>query len=133
MTIGPNRVPELVILPQERDATRSPGASAPLANDDVREYFVDARDGDIAFEYSDLQTQSAVGRGTGRARRLEEGERDVERRSVRRERPAPAAGDRTPTTCKGDHIRTASYLNDVIQLTANDLASDSDNTWTDGA
>ena len=32
---------------------------------DVREYFVDARDGTIAFDYSDLQTQSAVGRGQG--------------------------------------------------------------------
>ena len=32
---------------------------------DVREYFVDAHTGVLRFDYSDLQSQSAVGRATG--------------------------------------------------------------------
>ena len=34
---------------------------------------------------------------------------------------------------RGDYVRTINYLNEVIQLTTNDLGADSDNTWTDGA
>jgi thermolysin len=34
---------------------------------------------------------------------------------------------------RGDYIRTLRYLNELIQLTASDLAMDSDNTWTDTA
>ena len=38
-----------------------------------------------------------------------------------------------PTTCAGDWRRVIDYLNNVANLTTNDLASDSDNDWTDGA
>jgi bacillolysin len=34
---------------------------------------------------------------------------------------------------KGDYNRALQYLNHTIQLTPNDLATDSDNTWTDAA
>jgi thermolysin len=34
---------------------------------------------------------------------------------------------------RGDYLRTINYLNEVIQLTTNDLGSDADNTWTDAA
>ncbi len=55
------REPELVILPTGRHL--SPGVARPRRHDgDVREYFVDARDGSIAFDFSDRKTQSAVGR-----------------------------------------------------------------------
>ena len=101
-----------------------------FADDDVREYFVDARTGDIAFEYSNLQTQSAVGRGTGVLG-------DTKKVSVMSSGGQFVASDklRPPSIetndLKGDHLRTASYLNGITRLTANDLASDSDNTWTD--
>ena len=125
------RAPELVILPQDDSfvLTWRVRAAAP---DDVREYFVDARDGSIAFDFSDLQTQSAVGRGQGVLG-------DTKKVSV-----SPSGGQFVSTDrlrppaintydMRGDYQRTLSYLNDVIQLTTNDLASDADNTWTDGA
>ena len=34
---------------------------------------------------------------------------------------------------RGDWRRVIDYLNNVANLTTNDLASDSDNDWTDGA
>ena len=99
---------------------------------DVREYFVDAGDGTIAFEFSDLKTQSAVGRGQGVLG-------DTKKISV-----SPSGGQFVTTDrlrppaintydMRGDYVRTIDYLNDVIQLTTNDLGADSDNTWTDGA
>ncbi len=58
------RVPELVILPRDGDYLLTWRVRA-AAGSDIREYFVDARDGSVAFEFSDLKTQSAVGRGQG--------------------------------------------------------------------
>ncbi len=99
---------------------------------DVREYFVDAGNGAIAFEFSDLKTQSAVGRGQGVLG-------DTKKISV-----SPSGGQfvttdrlRPPAVntydMRGNYVRTINYLNEVIQLTTNDLGADSDNTWTDGA
>jgi Zn-dependent metalloprotease len=129
------RAPELVILPRDANATYVLAWRVRAATGrDVREYFVDARDGTIAFEYSDLktQTQSAVGRGQGVLG-------DSKKISV-----SPTAGQFVTTDrlrppaintydMRGDYLRTIRYLNKAIQLTANDLASDADNTWTDGA
>jgi thermolysin len=129
------RVPELVVLPRrEGDDLAFVLAWRVRATtlSDVREYFVDARDGSIAFEYSDRKTQTAVGRGQGVLG-------DVKKISV-----APSGGQfvttdrlRPPASntydMRGDFQRTIRYLNGVIDLTTNDLATDSDNTWTDGA
>jgi bacillolysin len=130
VTLGPNRTLELVILPRNGTYTLAWRGRA-FANDDVREYFVDARTGDIAFEYSNLQTQTAVGRGTGVLG-------DSKKLSVMPSGGQFVASDklRPPSIetndLKGDHLRTVSYLNGITRLTASDLASDSDNTWTDG-
>ena len=125
------RVPELVILPLEGDYLLTWRVRA-AAGSDIREYFVDARDGRVAFEFSDLKTQSAVGRGQGVLG-------DVKKVSV-----SPSAGQFVTTDrlrppaintydMRGDYLRTNQYLNDVIRLSANDLASDADNSWTDAA
>jgi bacillolysin len=127
------RAPELVILPQGDRYVLTWRVRA-AAQSDVREYFVDARDGTIAFEFSDLktQTQSAVGRGQGVLG-------DTKKISV-----SPSGGQFVTTDrlrppaintydMRGDFTRTILYLNEVIQLSTNDLASDADNTWTDGA
>ena len=125
------RVPELVILPQGASYVLTWRVRAATPGD-VRQYFVDARDGTIALDYSDLQTQSAVGRGEGVLG-------DSKKVSV-----APSGGQFVTTDrlrppaintydMRGDYLRTIRYLNDAIQLTTNDLASDTDNTWTDGA
>jgi bacillolysin len=125
------RAPELVILPQGDSYVLTWRVRAATPGD-VREYFVDARDGTIAFDYSDLQTQSAVGRGQGVLG-------DSKKVSV-----SPSGGQFVTTDrlrppaintydMRGDYLRTISYLNEVIQLTTNDLGSDADNSWTDGA
>lgn len=125
------RAPELVILPQGDSYVLTWRVRAATPGD-VREYFVDARDGTIAFDYSDLQTQSAVGRGQGVLG-------DPKKVSV-----SPSGGQFVTTDrlrppaintydMRGDFVRTINYLNEVIQLTTNDLASDADNSWTDGA
>jgi Zn-dependent metalloprotease len=129
------RVPELVILPRGEGADvafllawRVRAATA----GDVREYFVDARDGSIAWDYSDMKTQSAVGRGQGVLG-------DTKKISVSSSGGQFVATDRLRPPAintydmRGDYQRTIRYLNEIIQLTANDLAADSDNTWTDGA
>ena len=126
------RAPELVILPAGRRRYLLAWRVRAARRRDVREYFVDARDGSIAFDFSDLKTQSAVGRGQGVLG-------DTKKISV-----SPSGGQFVTTDrlrppaintydMRGDYQRTINYLNEVIQLTANDLASDSDNTWTDGA
>ena len=123
------RDPELVILPHDGGYTLTWRVRA-ATGEDVREYFLDARTGAIALEYSDLQRQSAVGQGTGVLG-------DSKKVSV------SATGGQFVTTdrlrppaintydMKGDYLRTIRYLNEVIQLTANDLGTDADNTWTD--
>jgi bacillolysin len=129
------RAPELVVLPQGEggDVTYLLAWRVRATNErDVREYFVDARDGSIAFDYSDLKTQSAVGRGQGVLG-------DTKKISVSSSSGQFVATDRLRPPAintydmRGDYQRTLRYLNEVIQLTGNDLASDSDNTWTDGA
>ena len=49
------------------------------------------------------------------------------------DRPAAPSGDQHLRHARATTRATILYLNEVIQLSANDLASDADNTWTDGA
>jgi bacillolysin len=64
--LGESRTPQLVVL-------AAPDGRYVLAYDvqvatpeDVRRYFIDARTGEVAWQYSNLQTQTAaVGKGTG--------------------------------------------------------------------
>ena len=128
--------PELVVLPRDEGGQLSfllAWRVRAFAQGDLREYFVDARDGSIAFDFSDLrtQTQSAVGSGQGVLG-------DTKKVSV-----SPSGGQFVTTDrlrppaintydMRGNYQRTIDYLNEVIQLSPNDLGSDSDNTWTDG-
>ncbi len=125
------RAPELLILPEgDRYVLTWRVRAATLG--DIREYFIDARDGTVAFEFSDLQTQSAVGRGQGvlgDTKKISVSSSGGQFVTTDRLRP-PAINT---NDMRGDYLRTLNYLNEVIQLTANDLASDADNTWTDGA
>jgi thermolysin len=128
------RQPELVVLPIDADRYVLAWRVRAAARRDIREYFIDARTGAIVFDYSDLrtQTQSAVGRGTGVLG-------DSKKISV-----TPSAGQFSTTDrlrppaintydMKGNVGRVEQYLNRTIQLTAADLAADSDNVWTDTA
>ena len=126
------REPELVILPRDGEYLLTWRLRA-MTGRDVREYFIDADTGSLVFDYSDMQTQaSAVGRATGVLG-------DTKKISTSPSGSTFIASDelRPPAIntydMKGDPNRTILVLNRVIQLTANDLATDSDNTWTDGA
>jgi bacillolysin len=100
--------------------------------EDVREYFVDAHSGRVLLDYSDLQTQSAVGGATGTLG-------DPKKMSALRSGTLFLAQDglRPPLLrtydMKGNPQRTVSAINGFIQLAQSDLGNDSDNVWTDGA
>jgi len=128
------REPELVILPRPDGTFILTWRVRAATGADVRVYFLDARTGAVAFDYSDFksQTQSAVGRGTGVLG-------DEKKVSV-----TPSGGQFVTTDrlrppalntydMKGNYQRTIQYLNHAIQLGQGDLATDSDNVWTDAA
>jgi bacillolysin len=137
--------PELVVVPLSggESATLASGSAAPqyrlawrvravTANADIIQYFLDAKTGDVVLQYNDRQSQSAVGRATGVLG-------DSKKISVTNSGGTFTARDllRPPVIetedMKGDPIRTVNYLIGRITLGPSDLATDSDNNWTDGA
>jgi Zn-dependent metalloprotease len=130
--LGPGRAGELVILPRDTGEYLLTWRIRAAFGTDLREYFVDARSGTIVFDYSDLQTQSAVGRATGVLG-------DSKKISVTRFGGAFTLSDalRPPQIrtydMKGDPFRTVDVVNRVVTLAQTDLGSDPDNDWQDGA
>ena len=126
--------PELVILPHKDRGYRLTWRLRTIAELDVREMFVDAASGDIAFDYSNLQTQAArTGSGTGVLG-------DTKKMSVRAGSGGFIANDamRPPSNLitydlKGNGQRTVDFLNGRLVLGEGDIAFDSDNNWGDGA
>ena len=126
--------PELVVLPKDDGsgyalAWRMRAVTASL---DIVQYFLDAATGDVLLQYSDRQSQAAVGRATGVLG-------DSKKISL-----SGAAGNylardllRPPVVqtddMKGDPVRTASFLSGLLDLGAGDIATRSDLVWTDGA
>jgi bacillolysin len=129
--IGDSRAGELVILPREDGAAVLTWRIRAATGLDVREYFVDAHDGRVVFEYSDLQTQAAVGAATGTLG-------DPKKMSATRSGAVFVAQDglRPPVLrtydMKGNPQRTVSVINGAVLLGQPDLGTDDDNTWTDG-
>ena len=124
--------PELTVLPREDGAYTLTWRVRAVTGLDVREHFVDAQTGGVVFDYSDLQTQSAVGRGTGvlgDSKKISVSEGGGQFTATDRLRPPNV----NTYDLRGDYTRAIRYLNQLIQLTTNDLAGDSDNTWTDTA
>src|SRR5262249_35136459 len=129
------REPELVVLPaagddgsvQYRLAWRM---RAVTSSADIIQYFLDASSGGGIRQYSDRQTQSAVGRGTGVLG-------DTKKVSasgkpgffVAQDLLRPARID--TDDFKGDPSRVLAYLNGALIPQQSDLASDADNIWTD--
>jgi len=99
---------------------------------DLIQYFLDAGTGDVLQQYSDRQTQSAVGRATGVLG-------DSKKISVTGGGSSFTARDllRPPVIetedMRGDPARTFGYLAGQLSLGTSDLAGSTDNTWTDGA
>lgn len=130
--LGPARRGELVILPRGPGEFTLTWRLRAATGNDLREYFVDARTGRIAFDYSDLQSQSAVGRATGVLG-------DSKKISTSRFGGAFTLDDalRPPSIrtydMKGDPFRTRDVINGFAFLAQSDIGSDTDNNWDDGA
>jgi bacillolysin len=132
--LGPSREPELVIVPLENGEYALTWRLRAVSGPDIREYFVDARSEAIVFEYSDLQTQrqGVVGRAQGVLG-------DSKKISVSASGGRFQANDllRPPALTTYDMQsnlqRVEDFLNGLVNLNDNDIASDTDNNWTDGA
>jgi thermolysin len=131
---GARNEPELVVLPIDEGATFRLAWRMRAVTDrmDVVQYFLDAESGTLLRQYSDRQTQSAVGRATGVLG-------DSKKISV-----SGAGGNFTARDLlrppiietedmKGDPFRVINYLSGRLTLGATDVAADTDNNWTDGA
>jgi len=130
--------PELVILPL--DADRPNGAPQfrlvwrmrVASRGDIVQHFIDASTGAVVLQYSDRQSQSAVGSARGVLG-------DTKKISASESSGHFTARDllRPPLIVtydmKGDPNRTDDFLLGRIQLTDDDIASDDDNSWTDGS
>lgn len=128
--LGTARLPELAILPRDGAGDTLTYRTRVMSANGLTMYFIDARTGDVAFEFSHLQT--AVGKGKGvlnddkKVSADSVGSRFVTRDLLRP--PSIATFD-----MKGDVSRTVNFLNRRVSLTSSDLASDLDNEWTDAA
>jgi thermolysin len=127
-------VAELVVLPADEATTfalawRMRAVTPQL---DIVQYFIDASTGAVLLQYSDRQSQSAVGRATGVLG-------DSKKISVSGSGSSFTANDalRPPAIVtddmKGDPVRTANYLSGFVNLGPGDVATSGTLTWTDGA
>jgi bacillolysin len=128
----PDREPELLVLPREGD-------NAPYVlvwqvhvatRGDVFSLFVDAKTGGEVQRITHIKTQSAVGSGRGAFG-------DEKKISVNRSGGAYFADDRLrpPTIVtldmRGNLTRTLNVLEGFTNAAQSDIASDTDNNWTD--
>ncbi len=133
-TLGDTRQPDLLILPVAGGAYKltwherifSPSTGTLTA------YFIDAHTGAVVKARNDIKTQGTVGRGTGVLG-------DLKKMSV-----TPQGGrflaldalrppDLVTFDMKGNVNRVIDFLNGRITLTTSDLATDTDNVWSDAA
>ena len=96
----------------------------------IREVYVDARSGEIVRSINAIHTQAAVGQGSGvfgTVRKLSTNEVSGTFQAVDRLRPAQGVTRQFP----GTPSRLNLFLNTGILLSS-DIATDSDNNWSDG-
>ena len=130
--LNPSARPELVVLPLADGGYVLTWRLRVTTRSDSRQYFIDARTGAAVLDYRDRKSQSAVGRARGVLG-------DTKKISVRSNSGQFVTSDELrPASIqtydmKGDPFRTNDFLNRRITLGVNDLGSDSDNDWTDGA
>jgi thermolysin len=121
---------ELVILPMAEGVPRLAYSAVVATSNDVFRLFVDANTGAQLLRYTEIDTQSAVGTGQG----LVGGTKKM---SVRSQAGSFVADDRlrppllTTYDMRGDLFRTVNVTFSGTPLFASDLATDSDNVWTD--
>jgi bacillolysin len=126
------RQPELVVLPRDDGTFRLTWLSRVRTANDIVALFVDAKTGEEVWRYTLIQRQSAVGTGTGVLG-------DRKKLSTRQASNVFLADDalRPPMLItydlKGNFQRVFDILDGITNPAQSDVATDSDNTWTDGA
>jgi thermolysin len=121
---------DLTILPMAGSQPRLAYTTVASTPGAVFRLFVDANTGSELLRFSELHTQSAVGTGRGLVG-------DTKKLSVRSAAGAFLADDRlrppslTTYDMRNNLTRVLNVLDGLIPLTTADLATDSDNTWTD--
>ena len=127
-----SRLPELVVLPREDGTFRLTWLSRVRTSSDMVALFVDAKTGEEVWRYTLIHRQSAVGTGTGVLG-------DRKKLSTRQASSVFLADDalRPPTLItydlKGNYSRVLQILDGITNPAQSDIATDTDNTWTDGA
>jgi thermolysin len=130
--IDPPTRAELVILPLDGNQYALAWRLRVKRRNDARQYFIDARTGALLLDFSDRKTQSAVGRAIGVLG-------DSKKISVSRATGRFMTADelRPPTIqtydMQGNPGRVDDFLLGHFALSTTDLATDSDNDWTDAA
>jgi thermolysin len=120
--------PELVVLPLS-DGYHLAYLGQAFAGVELLNVFIDARSGALLQLYSDFQNEVGHGKGTyGDDKKVSA--RSMSGTFVTDDPLRPAAV--TTYDMKGSLTRTLSALNRLITLAPGDIASDSDNDWTDG-
>ena len=127
-----NRRIELVILPRDDGSFVLAYGTHIWTNQGWMRTYLDAQSGEVVLQYNDLRRQSAVGSGTGVLG-------DTKKISTTAASGRFLADDalRPPTLItydmQGNLAKTDRFLDGFYVPTASDVASDSDNTWTDAA
>jgi bacillolysin len=128
----PGAAPELIVLPRESGGYDLAYRARVFSEAGLFMYFVDARTGAVLLQFNDLKTQNAVGSGQGVLG-------DTKKMSVVKDSAAYRATDglRPPSVrtvdLRGNATRALNFLNGRLPLAASDVASDTDNAWSDGA
>ena len=130
VAVGPDRAPELVVLPTDEGGYALTYRLRVLTAEDLTVYFIDAGTGEIVLRYSDLQTTVGTGQGV---------HNDTKKVSTTARNGTYLAMDtmRPPAIytydLKGNLARTQAYVNGLLTLHESDLAADTDNEWSDTA
>jgi thermolysin len=122
--LDPETAPELTVLPKD-DGYALAYRLRLIAPADLIVLFLDATSGGVALQYSDLQTQSAAGVGTGVLN-------DRKKISVRTE---PGGGFSAEDLLRPMSIRTLDMKGQFLfrPVRLDDVAFDADNDWQDAA
>lgn len=129
--LGPSHAPELTILPLDGGGYALTWRARVMMPGALTMYFLDARDGKVILELSDLKTQAAVGRGRGVLgddKKISASLNTGQYYAIDALRPPQIVS----FDMRGNLTRTLDFLNGVVGLGMSDVAVDADNDWTDG-
>ena len=126
------RAIELVVLPRDDGSYAIAWRGHVWRDHGWWNTFIDAHSGETLLEYNDLQTQAAVGTGTGvLGDRKKVSTNQVGSQFVADDQLRPPV--LITYDMRGNHLRTDAYLDGLYTPTPADLASDADNVWADAA